>query len=382
MTPIGRFVLNRNVDNFFAETEQVAFCPGHIVPGIDFTNDPLLQARLFSYTDTQLSRLGGPNFHQIPINKPVCPFHNNQRDGIHQHTIHKGQASYQPNSIDNDWPAETPPAASNGGFESYPEQISGHKLRQRSETFSDHFSQPRLYYKSLAPHEQKHVVDAYTFELSKVQRKHIRERQVQQILANIDLDLARQVGANLGIEVPDLTLDYKKTAVEKSAKLSFLAFPPQDIQGRKVAVLIHNLVKSDALEAMKNWAIKEGVTLHLLAPSLAPVKDHQDSIITADGMQMAEPSIAYDAVIIPDGDNLNAVMQDGVTRHYLLEAYKHLKPIAFLGNKSDLLEPLGLVPDEGTLVGDEFQPIAEKFKNLIMAHRVWSREPIAAHIPA
>ncbi|ARD29306.1 catalase HPII [Acinetobacter lactucae] len=382
VTPIGRFVLNRNVDNFFAETEQVAFCPGHIVPGIDFTNDPLLQARLFSYTDTQLSRLGGPNFHQIPINKPVCPFHNNQRDGIHQHTIHKGQASYQPNSIDNDWPAETPPAASNGGFESYPEKISGHKLRQRSETFSDHFSQPRLYYKSLAPHEQKHVVDAYTFELSKVQRKHIRERQVQQILANIDLDLARQVGANLGIEVPDLTLDYKKTTVEKSAKLSFLAFPPEDIQGRKVAVLIHNLVKSDELEAMKNWAIKEGVTLHLLAPSLAPVKDHQDKIITADGMQMAEPSIAYDAVIIPDGDNLNVVLQDGVARHYVLEAYKHLKPIAFLGNKSDLLEPLGLVADEGTLVEDEFQQIAEKFKNLIMAHRVWSREQIAAHVPA
>lgn len=382
VTPIGRFVLNRNVDNFFAETEQVAFCPGHIVPGIDFTNDPLLQARLFSYTDTQLSRLGGPNFHQIPINKPVCPFHNNQRDGIHQHTIHKGQASYQPNSIDNDWPAETPPAASNGGFESYPEQISGHKLRQRSETFSDHFSQPRLYYKSLAPHEQKHVVDAYTFELSKVQRKHIRERQVQQILANIDLDLARQVGANLGIEVPDLTLDYKKTAVEKSAKLSFLAFPPEDIQGRKVAVLIHNLVKSDTLEAIKNWAIKEGAVVHLLAPSLAPVKDHKDSIIVADGMQMAEPSIAYDAVIIPDGDNLNAVLQDGVARHYVLEAYKHLKPIAFLGNKSDLLEPLGLVADEGTLVEDEFQPIAEKFKKLIMDHRVWSREQIAAQVPA
>ncbi len=382
VTPIGRFVLNRNVDNFFAETEQVAFCPGHIVPGIDFTNDPLLQARLFSYTDTQLSRLGGPNFHQIPINKPVCPFHNNQRDGLHQHTIPKGQAAYQPNSIDNDWPAETPPAASNGGFESYPENISGHKLRQRSETFSDHFSQPRLYYKSLAPHEQKHVVDAYTFELSKVQRKHIRERQVQQILANIDLDLARQVGANLGIEVPDLTLDYKKTAVEKSAKLSFLAFPPEDIQGRKVAVLIHNLVKSDTLEAIKNWAIKEGAVVHLLAPSLAPVKDHKDNIIVADGMQMAEPSIAYDAVIIPDGDNLNAVMQDGVARHYVLEAYKHLKPIAFLGNKSDLLEPLGLVADEGTLVEDEFQQIAEKFKNLIMAHRVWSREQIAAHVPA
>lgn len=382
VTPIGRFVLNRNVDNFFAETEQVAFCPGHIVPGIDFTNDPLLQARLFSYTDTQLSRLGGPNFHQIPINKPVCPFHNNQRDGIHQHTIHKGQASYQPNSIDGNWPVETPPAAENGGFESYYERVSGQKIRERSESFSDHFSQPRLYYKSLAPHEQKHVVDAYTFELSKVKRKHIRERQVQQILANIDLDLARQVGANLGIEVPDLSLDFKPQSVEKSAKLSMLAFPPADIQGRKIAVLIHNLVKSDALETIKNWAIKEGAVVHLLAPSLAPVKDHQDKVIAADGMQMAEPSIAYDAVIIPDGDNLNAVIQDGVTRHYILEAYKHLKPIVLLGNKSDLLEPLNLVADEGTLIEGEFKHISEKLKNLLKAHRVWSREKIAQHVPA
>ncbi|WNY32649.1 catalase HPII [Acinetobacter calcoaceticus] len=382
VTPIGRFVLNRNVDNFFAETEQVAFCPGHIVPGIDFTNDPLLQARLFSYTDTQLSRLGGPNFHQIPINKPVCPFHNNQRDGIHQHTIHKGQASYQPNSIDGNWPVETPPAAENGGFESYYERVSGQKIRERSESFSDHFSQPRLYYKSLAPHEQKHVVDAYTFELSKVKRKHIRERQVQQILANIDLDLVRQVGANLGIEVPDLSLDFKPQTVEKSAKLSMLAFPPADIQGRKIAVLIHNLVKSDALETIKNWAIKEGAVVHLLAPSLAPVKDHQDKVIAADGMQMAEPSIAYDAVIIPDGDNLNTVIQDGVTRHYVLEAYKHLKPVVFLGNKSDLLEPLNLVADEGTLIEDEFKHISEKLKNLLKAHRVWSREKIAQHVPA
>lgn len=382
VTPIGRFVLNRNVDNFFAETEQVAFCPGHIVPGIDFTNDPLLQARLFSYTDTQLSRLGGPNFHQIPINKPVCPFHNNQRDGIHQHTIHKGQASYQPNSIDGNWPVETPPAAENGGFESYYERVSGQKIRERSESFSDHFSQPRLYYKSLAPHEQKHVVDAYTFELSKVKRKYIRERQVQQILANIDLDLARQVGANLGIEVPDLSLDFKPQTVEKSAKLSMLAFPPADIKGRKIAVLIHNLVKSDALETIKNWAIKEGAIVHLLAPNLAPVKDHQDKVIAADGMQMAEPSIAYDAVIIPDGDNLNAVIQDGVTRHYILEAYKHLKPIVFLGNKSDLLEPLGLVADEGTLIEDDFKHVSEKLKNLLKAHRVWSREQIAQHVPA
>lgn len=193
VTPIGRMVLNRNVDYFFGETEQVAFCPGHIVPGLDFTNDPLLQARLFSYTDTQLSRLGGPNFHQIPINKPVCPFHNNQRDGLHQRIVHTGQASYEPNSIDNNWPTETPPAEQGGGFESYQERIDGHKIRQRSESFSDHFSQARLFYRSQAPHEQKHIVDAYVFELSKVERKYIREREVLEVLCNIDLDLAQQV---------------------------------------------------------------------------------------------------------------------------------------------------------------------------------------------
>lgn len=221
VTPIGKFVLNRNVDNYFSEIEQVAFCPAHIVPGIDFSNDPLLQARLFSYTDTQLSRLGGPNFHQLPINKPVCPFHNNQRDGMHQMSIPRGQASYQPNSIDQNWPTETAPAAHDGGFESYQERIDGKKIRARSDSFSDHFSQARLYYQSLAPHEQKHVVDAYTFELSKVQRLHIREREVQEILSHIDLDLAQQVGKNLGIEVTASKQAMRTSSVTKSAKLSF-----------------------------------------------------------------------------------------------------------------------------------------------------------------
>ncbi len=216
VTPIGRMVLNRNVDYFFGETEQVAFCPGHIVPGLDFTNDPLLQARLFSYTDTQLSRLGGPNFHQIPINKPVCPFHNNQRDGLHQRIVHTGQASYEPNSIDDHWPAEAPPAAQDGGFESYQERIDGHKIRQRSESFSDHFSQPRLFYRSQAPHEQKHIVDAYVFELSKVERKYIREREVLEVLCNIDLDLAQQVADQLGIEIPA----EKKAATLPEVKVS------------------------------------------------------------------------------------------------------------------------------------------------------------------
>ena len=334
VTPIGKLILNRNVDNFFAETEQIAFCPGHVVPGIDFSNDPLLQARLFSYTDTQLSRLGGPNFHQIPINKPVCPFHNQQRDGIHQGSIHKGQGSYQPNSIDNNWPVETPPAAQNGGFESYHERIDATKIRQRSESFSDHFSQARLYYRSLAPHEQKHVVDAYTFELSKVQRPHIREREVQEILANIDHDLAHQVGKNLGIDVPNLEKNFKHSMIEKSTKLSMEAFIPDDIQGKKIAVLVHDKVNSATLYDIQNWAMKENVTIDVLTPLLAPVKGANGEEVTSDGMQKAEPSIAYDAVIIVDGDNLNDVLKDGVAKHYLLEAYKHLKPIIFLGGRS------------------------------------------------
>lgn len=382
ITPLGRFVLNRNVDNFFSEVEQVAFCPGHIVPGIDFTNDPLLQARLFSYTDTQLSRLGGPNFHQIPINQPVCPFHNNQRDGMHQMRVFKGQSSYQPNSTGDNWPIETPPAEQNGGFESYQERIDGSKIRQRSESFSDHFSQPRLYYKSLAPHEQKHVVEAYTFELSKVKNPAIRQRQVQQILANIDPDLAQQVGKNLGIEVIDLKQKFKESQVEKSAKLSMQAFMPEDIKGRKIAVLLHDQIYSDGLEQVKTWAAQEGVIIELLTPSVAPVKDAQGKILPSDGMQSAEPSIAYDAVILPDGANLDAVLQDGMAKHYLLEAYKHLKPIVFLGNRTAFFEQLGLYEDEGTFTQADFMQVTEPLKQLLRQHRVWSREPVAALVPA
>lgn len=382
VTPIGKFVLNRNVDNFFAEIEQVAFCPGHIVPGIDFTNDPLLQARLFSYTDTQLSRLGGPNFHQLPINKPVCPFHNNQRDAMHQTTIHKGQASYQPNSIDNNWPVETAPAAENGGFESYQERIDGKKIRARSESFSDHFSHARLYYKSLAPHEQKHVVDAYTFELSKVQRKPIREREVQEVLANIDLDLAQQVGKNLGIEVASSSQNMKSSTIEKSAKFTMQAFIPEDIKARKIAVLVHDKVNQENIEAIQQWAKTENAVAHILTPTPAPILNSKQAKLDSNGMQKAEPSIAYDAVIVVDGDNYEVVKQDGVTKHYILETYKHLKPIVFLGDKQKLLDALQLVTDEGTLSTDSFAAIQDKFKDLIRHHRIWAREKNAEAIPA
>ena len=382
VTPIGKFVLNRNVDNYFSEIEQVAFCPAHIVPGIDFSNDPLLQARLFSYTDTQLSRLGGPNFHQIPINKPVCPFHNNQRDGMHQMSIPRGQASYQPNSIDQNWPTETAPAAHDGGFESYQERIDGKKIRARSDSFSDHFSQARLYYQSLAPHEQKHVVDAYTFELSKVQRLHIREREVQEILSHIDLDLAQQVGKNLGIEVTASKQAMRTSSVTKSAKLSFEAFVPSDIKARKIAVLVHDKVNQASIDAIQKWAKAEHAVAHILTPTPAPVINHQHGKVASNGMQKAEPSIAYDAVIVVDGDNDAEVKQDGVTKHYILEAYKHLKPIVFLGTKKNLLEALQLVQDDGTLTSDHFEQLQDQFKDLIRHHRIWAREKVAEAIPA
>ena len=382
VTPIGKFVLNRNVDNYFSEIEQVAFCPAHIVPGIDFSNDPLLQARLFSYTDTQLSRLGGPNFHQLPINKPVCPFHNNQRDGMHQMSIPRGQASYQPNSIDQNWPTETAPAAHDGGFESYQERIDGKKIRARSDSFSDHFSQARLYYQSLAPHEQKHVVDAYTFELSKVQRLHIREREVQEILSHIDLDLAQQVGKNLGIEVTASKQAMRTSSVTKSAKLSFEAFVPSDIKARKIAVLVHDKVNQASIDAIQKWAKAEHAVAHILTPTPAPVINHQHGKVASNGMQKAEPSIAYDAVIVVDGDNDAEVKQDGVTKHYILEAYKHLKPIVFLGTKKNLLETLQLVQDDGTLISDHFEQLQDQFKDLIRHHRIWAREKAAEAIPA
>ena len=382
VTPIGKFVLNRNVDNYFSEIEQVAFCPAHIVPGIDFSNDPLLQARLFSYTDTQLSRLGGPNFHQLPINKPVCPFHNNQRDGMHQMSIPRGQASYQPNSIDQNWPTETAPAAHDGGFESYQERIDGKKIRARSDSFSDHFSQARLYYQSLAPHEQKHVVDAYTFELSKVQRLHIREREVQEILSHIDLDLAQQVGKNLGIEVTASKQAMRTSSVTKSAKLSFEAFVPSDIKARKIAVLVHDKVNQASIDAIQKWAKAEHAVAHILTPTPAPVINHQHGKVASNGMQKAEPSIAYDAVIVVDGDNDAEVKQDGVTKHYILEAYKHLKSIVFLGTKKNLLEMLQLVQDDGTLTSDHFEQLQDQFKDLIRHHRIWAREKAAEAIPA
>lgn len=383
ITPLGKMVLNRNPDNFFAETEQVAFCPGHIVPGIDFSNDPLLQGRLFSYTDTQISRLGGPNFHELPINRPVAPFHNGQRDAMHRTTIDKGRASYEPNSIDGGWPKETPAAARDGGFESYPERIDAHKIRQRSESFSDHFSQARLFFRSMSKHEQEHIIAAYSFELGKVEREFIRARQVNEILANIDLELARRVAHNLGLPAPTQgTQVERKTKPERSPALSQVNLLSGDIKTRKVAILAANGVDGAAISALKKALEAAGAHAKLLGPTSAPVTTADGKVLAVDGSMEGLPSVAFDAVFVPGGaKSVQALSTDGVALHYLLEAYKHLKAIALAGEAKQLLQVLHLEADAGLIVGADAKAL-KAFFAAIAQHRVWAREVKAKGIPA
>ncbi|HGA2319329.1 TPA: catalase HPII [Pseudomonas putida] len=379
VTPLGKMVLNRNPDNFFAEVEQVAFCPGHIVPGIDFTNDPLLQGRLFSYTDTQISRLGGPNFHQIPINQPVAPNHNNQRDALHQHVVHKGRASYEPNSIDGGWPKETPPAAQDGGFESYQERIDAHKIRQRSESFGDHFSQARLFFQSMSPTEQQHIIKAYSFELGKVEREHIRARQVNEILANIDLKLAAAVAANLGLPAPKAgTVQVKGSQLAKSPALSQMNHPGVvGIKGRKIAVLVADGVDGASVDKLVKALEAESARPKLLGPTSAPVKTADGKQLAVDASMEGMPSIMFDGIVVPKGVD-KALASSGLAKHFLLEGYKHLKAMVLT---KDLMNSLGLKEDKGLLLGDE-QKVVDAFVKAVEGHRVWEREAAAEAVPA
>ncbi|MBA1274771.1 catalase HPII [Stutzerimonas azotifigens] len=383
---LGKMTLNRNPDNFFAETEQVAFHIGHIVPGIDFTNDPLLQGRLFSYTDTQLLRLGGPNFHEIPINRPVAPVHNNQRDAFHRQTINRGRANYEPNSVDNGWPKETPPAASGGGFESYPERIEGHKIRDRSPSFGDHFSQATLFWNSMSAPEKEHIIGAYTFELGKVERIFIRERQVNQILANIDLELAARVAKNLGLTPPTApTVEKKPLSLESSPALSLVNHLPGGIKSRKVAILIADGVDAAAVQAFQKKLEAEGAMAKLIGPSPAPVTAADGQVLMVDAPFDGMPSVVFDGVFIPGGvASVQTLGEMGDALHYVLEAYKHLKPIAALGDAQRLVASLRLQTDEGLIGGadGDVGPVFDSFAKALAQHRIWAREPLAKAIPA
>ncbi|MDH2065777.1 catalase HPII [Pantoea sp. GD03673] len=385
---VGKMVLNRNPDNFFAETEQVAFHPGHIVPGLDFSNDPLLQGRLFSYTDTQISRLGGPNFHEIPINRPTCPYHNFQRQGMHRQDIDTNPANYEPNSINDNWPRETPPAAKGGGFESYQERIEGHKVRERSPSFGEYYAQPRLFWLSQTEVEQQHIIGAYSFELSKVGRAYIRERVVDH-LARIDLKLAQGVADNLGIALTDEQRNIQPPAavngLTKDDSLSLYAIPDGEIKGRQVALLLSDGVKAADVLAILQALKAEGVHAKLLAPHMGQVRADDGSVLPVDATFAGLPSLTFDAVIVPDG-NIDALLLSGDARYFLLEAYKHLKVIGLVGNARRFKAQFGLEDadqEEGIVQGDSAEiALLSEFTQAMKAHRVWSRSQKAQSVPA
>lgn len=398
---IGKLTLNRNPDNFFAETEQVAFHVGNIVPGIDFTNDPLLQGRLFSYTDTQLIRLGGPNFHEIPINRSVVPIHNNQRDGFMRQQINTGRTSYHPNSLGSGCPFQAGQAQ--GGFTSYPERIDAQKIRARSRSFFDHFSQATLFFNSQSEPEKQHMIDAFSFELGKVETKEVRQRMLN-ILSLVDKSLAAKVAINLGLHVqePEKPINksvpadgdqaqfeplIQKSSVEQSAALSMEHTRKDSIKTRKIAFLIAEGVTDESVITMQEILLDEGAVVEIIAPHLGICKGEKDTLIPVKHSFLTAASVFYDAVYIPGGMNSVATLAGEPNAvHFVNEAYKHCKAIAADSDAMQFLMETHLQKklsstgpmesdEPGVLVSGHIKDLAWEFITAITQHRFWQREP-------
>ena len=344
--PVGRMVLDRRVDNFFAETEQVAFCTQNVVPGVDFSDDPLLQGRNFSYLDTQVKRLGGPNFTHIPINAPKCPFGNFQQDGHMAMHNPKGRANYEPNS----WDGGGGPRESSAGYQSYPEPVQGPKVRARSETFSDHYSQARQFFISQAPIEQTHIANALTFELSKVETPAIRSRMVAHLL-NIDAGLAATVAKGLRLkEMPEPASAARPTRqdLKPSPALSIVKNGPKSFAGRKVGALVTDGVDAGVLAALGKALKAEGATLKLIAPEVGGVQDSAGTWHDADEKLEGGPSVLFDAVaILPSKEGTTLLTTLPAARDFVADAAAHRKFIAYASASSPLLEKAGAALDEG-----------------------------------
>ena len=405
---IGKLTLNRNPDNFFAETEQVAFHVGNVVPGIDFTNDPLMQGRLFSYTDTQLIRLGGPNFHEIPINRPVAPVHNNQRDGFMRQTVNRGQTSYDPNTLRGGCPFQA--GVDMGGFTSYAERIDAQKIRARSASFFDHFSQATLFFNSQSEPEKGHIIRALRFELGKLETPAIRERMLG-LLAQVDNGLANSVAEGLGLKVPskldkpmNMSVpadgDSRKfqpkrvtQAVEVSPALSMVNnpnFPKNTIKTRKIAVLLADGFDDAAVAEMNKALLTAGATPKTVAPRLGVVTGASGEELKVDFSFLTGSSVLFDAVYIPGGEaSVEALTGQPEASEFVSEAYKHCKAIAASGAGVGLLataitgkftekEASGKqVAADGGVVSSRDAAVSEVARTFITAiaqHRHWERE--------
>lgn len=365
---IGRMVLDRWPDNFFAETEQAAFCPSHIVPGIDFSNDPLLQGRLFSYLDTQLSRLGSPNFHQIPINTPKCPFANHQRDAQMQMTQPKGRVAYEPNSLSEDSPRETP----DQGFRSATVSEMGDKGRIRAETFADHYSQARQFYVSQTEHEQAHIASALVFELSKVDHVHIREAMVGH-LRHIDEALAERVATGLALPLPDAPLVAAQVQdLPPSPALQIIGKMKDTLKGRAVGILIADGSDGEAIKKIKKEATAAGATVKIVAPKVGGAVLADGSTLAADGQLAGTPSIMFDAVaIILSEDGAASLKEEAAAIDFVHDAYGHLKAIASDAGAKALLQKAHVEKDAGILDVTDVDAFIAAAKT-----RQWDREKL------
>lgn len=340
VTPIGRMVLNRNPDNFFAETEQVAFCTAHVVPGIDFSNDPLLAGRIHSYVDTQLVRLGGPNFHEIPINAPLAPVHNNQRDGMHRQAIHRGRVAYEPNSLAGGCPFQ----AGASGYRSFPEPVADVELRGKPEKFAEHYHQATLFYNSQTPAEQRHIQEAFAFELSKVTVAAIRERTIA-LLRNVSEPLAHAVAQDLGMEhmpepLPNACPQAQPPEITRSAFLSLSARPGQGgIKTRKVAIMVAEGVNAVTVQTIAQTLMDEGAVVRLVGPHLGLFQAENGTVLDADAYFANSPSVLFDAIVIPDGKSaIDALSQNGYALEFIRDSFRHLKPLLAIGSGQILLE--------------------------------------------
>ena len=384
VVPVGRMVLNRNPDNFFAETEQVAFCAAHIVPGIDFSNDPLLAGRIHSYVDTQISRLGGPNFHEIPVNAPLAQVHNNQRDGMHRQAIARGRVAYEPNSLGGGCPFQ----AGMKGFTSFPDPTPEDKVRGKPEKFADHYSQATLFFDSQTPVEKAHIIRALRFELSKVQTLAVRRRTLA-LLANISAELVQGVAKGLGMEVPEplpKALGRRvKPEVRESKALSLFARPGDgSIRTRRVAILVADGVDGEAANALHAGLLKEGAVPRFVGARLGALRTEQGETLEVEVSLEAGPSVLYDAVAVPGGaEAVTALGMLGHALEFVKDAYRHCKPLLALGAGATLLDSAGAAgalpsgePDPGILSFPETESdeAISAFVAAIAKHRHFERE--------
>jgi catalase len=370
---VGRMVLDRNPDNFFAETEQVAYCPANVVPGIDFTNDPLLQGRLFSYLDTQKSRLGTANFHQIPVNAPKCPFMNMQRDGMMQTEVPKGRANYEPNSLDqageNAGPRECPVTGFSSFRGSAEQEEQGDKLRIRPESFADHYSQARLFYQSQTSNEQAHIASSLVFELSKVTLDHVQQRVLANF-RNISEDLAARAAKGLGISLPAKAPSAQPVQdLKPSPALSIQKNMKEILQGRCVGILIADGSNAAAIGKLQQDIKKAGGTSKLVAPRLKGIVLSDKSTINVDGQLAGTPSQLFDAAaVILSDEGATLLSKEAAAVQWVMDAFGHLKAIGHTSEAMPLLNKAHVVADEGV------QELGKAFINAA-AKRFWLREP-------